>query len=765
MMPRLCGVLLALWAPVLLSAENATGGPVRGRVLDPSGAAVSGARIVALAATATSVTDGSGEFAIVLPLGSHTLKVTAEGFVDTFREVAVMPGGAPVVVIQLQLRPMSETLTITEATAYQVAATKTPTPLIDVPQSISIVSRALMKDQLMTSMGDVVRYVPGVTAIQGENNRDEVVIRGNNSSANFFVNGLRDDVQYYRDLYNVEQVEALKGPNAIVSGRGSGGGVINRVTKEAGSAGFREIDVQSGSFGHKRFATDLGQPLSEKAALRFNAVYEESGSFREGVGLERYGLNPTATWTPDQSTRVVLGYEHFHDSRTADRGIPSLMGKPAAVPIDTFYGNSSDSWVRANVNLASARVEHQSGGLNLRNSTLFGDYDRGYQNYVPGAVNADRTSVAISAYNNATRRRNVFNQTDLSYSGLTGGVRHTLLWGAEFSRQGSNNFRNTGYFDNAATAISVPYSDPSVTTPVIFRQSATDADNHVTADVAAGYVQDQIELSRYLQVVVGTRVDRFNLEFRNNRTGDRLQRIDKLVSPRAGFIIKPAANVSVYGSYSVSWLPSSGDQFSSLTTITQQVKPEKFTNYEAGLKWDLHRDLQVTAAVYRLDRTNTRSIDPNDPARIVQTGSQRSNGVELGVNGRITRRWHVAGGYALQDAFITSATVSAKAGALVAQVPRHTFSVWNNYRILPRLSAGLGILNRADMWAGVDNTVVLPGYTRVDAALFYSLTEQIRVQANVENVLDRRYYINAHGNNNISPGFPRAVRLGIIAKF
>jgi catecholate siderophore receptor len=266
-------------------------------------------------------------------------------------------------------------------------------------------------------------------------------------------------------------------------------------------------------------------------------------------------------------------------------------------------------------------------------------------------------------------------------------------------------------------------------------------------------------------VIAGLRLDYFDLRYRNNRNGDNLRRVDQLLSPRAGIVFKPVAPISIYTSYSVSHLPSSGDQFSSLTAITEQVEPEKFTNYEAGVKWDVVRDLSLTLAAYRLDRTNTRSIHPTDPTRIVQTGSQRTNGVEFGVTGKVTRAWQVAGGYAYQDAFVTSATATARAGAEVAQVPHNAFSLWNNYQILPRLGAGLGILNRSDMFAAIDNTVILPHYTRADAALFYSLTERMRLQVNVENLLGRTYYINADGNNNISPGSPRAVRAGLTARF
>ena len=576
---------------------------------------------------------------------------------------------------------------------------------------------------------------------------------------------MRDDVQYYRDLYNVERIEALKGPNSMIFGRGGGGGVINRVTKEAAFSSLREITLQGGSFRDKRFTADLDRPFGNKLALRLNNLYENSDSFRQHVDLERYGINPTATLVVGPNTAVKLSYEYFHDGRTADRGIPSFRGLPVDVPIETYFGDPNNSFVRAGVNLASAKIDRQAGRFNIHNRTTFGDYDRFYQNYVPGAVTADKNRVSISAYNNATKRRNIFNQTDVTFTASTGSVHHNLLAGAELGRQLTDNFRRTGFFNNSATSILAPVSNPILDTAVIFRQNATDANNHIKTNLAASYVQDQIEINRYLQFVAGLRFDYFDLQFHNNRNNQDLRRIDRLVSPRAGVIVKPVTQLSLYGNYGVAYLPSSGDQFSSLTTITQQVKPEKFNNYELGAKWDLRRNLSLTTAVYRQDRTNTRATDPNDPTRILQTGSQRTNGYELGLNGNITTKWSVAGGYAYQDAFISSATISASKGAQVALVPHHTFSLWNNYKVLSRLGVGLGIIHRSDMFAAIDNAVVLPEYTRADAAVFYSITEHWRLQANVQNLFDKKYYLNADGNNNISPGAPRSARVALIARF
>jgi len=662
---------------------------------------------------------------------------------------------------------VKDSITVEAPTGYQTpatsSATKTLTPLRDVPQSVTVVTRELMQDQLMTSMGDVVRYVPGISLHQGENNRDQVVIRGNSSSADFFVDGVRDDVQYYRDLYNLDRVEALKGPNAMIFGRGGGGGVINQVTKEALFGSLREVSLQGGSYDNKRATADVDQPLSDKVALRVNGLYEDSGSFR-GVGLQRSGVAPALTIAPDEATKITLGYERLRDARGADRGITSFQGRPADVPIDTFYGDPAQSHVRALVNLASATIEHRFGGLLFHNRTTFGDYDRGYQNFVPGAVTADKSQVALTAYNNATQRRNLFNQTDLTYALDSGSIHHTLLVGSELGRQLTDNFRNTGYFNNSATSILVPYGDPTISTPVTFRQSATDADNHLTTSVGALYAQDQIELSSHLQLVAGLRYDRFDLQYRDNRTGNRLGRVDDLISPRVGIIVKPLAELSLYGNYSVSYLPSSGDQFSSLTSITQQVKPEKFDNVEVGAKWDPSDRLSLTTAVYRLDRTNTRSTDPNDPTRIVQTGSQRTDGFEAGISGQITSAWSIAGGYAYQDAFVASATTVAKTGAIVAQVPRHTLSLWNNVKLNPRFGAGLGVIYRSAMFAAIDDTVTLPASTRVDAAVYCSLTSDLRLQVNVENLFDKKYWANADSNTNLSPGSPRAVRVGLIAR-
>jgi catecholate siderophore receptor len=747
---------------------------LRGVILDPTRAPVPGARITVkserTAAGSSAISDERGAFAVKVPSGPCVLTVAAAGFQPVSQMLDASDAQLSPHEFVLAVAGLHETVTVSaSAGPYDVATitsgTKTETPLRDVPQSITLVTKDLIRDQLMLSVADVVRYVPGIGAHQGENNRDQVVIRGNNSSADFFLNGVRDDAPYHRDLYNLERVEALKGPNAMIFGRGGGGGVINRVSKEPEFSRLHDVSAFGGAFDHKRVTADFNQPVTDRVAVRVNGVYETSGSFRDAVGLERHGLNPTLTMVVAPETRITIGYEHFRDHRVADRGIPSFQGRPADADISTYFGNPADSHVNARVNLTSASLKHRIGAVSIQNRTVIGDYERAYQNFVPGPVSADKTWVSLTAYNNDTSRQNLFNQTDVTVGLSTGRVRHTLLGGAEVGRQLTDNFRNTGYFNDATTSILIPYANPTVSVPVTFRQSATDADNRVRAAAASAYVQDQIELSRFLQVLAGLRLEAFDLHYHDNRTGTDLGREDRLLSPRAGLVLKPIPPMSLYGSFSVSHLPSSGDQFSSLTMITEQVKPERFANYEAGVKWDVRPSLFLTTALYRLDRTNTRSTDPNDPTRIVQTGSQRTNGYELGLTGRITPSWQIAGGYAWQRAFVTSATITAAAGARAAQVPRHTLSLWNAVQVHPKLGFGLGIVGRTDMYAAIDNAVTLPGYADVEAAVYLTLSARLRLQTNVENLFDRIHYVNAASNTNISPGSPRAIRAGVTARF
>ncbi len=261
------------------------------------------------------------------------------------------------------------------------------------------------------------------------------------------------------------------------------------------------------------------------------------------------------------------------------------------------------------------------------------------------------------------------------------------------------------------------------------------------------------------------RYERFSIRFNDRRTAAGRSRTDGLLSPRAGLVVKPNALTSIYASYGLSFLPGSGDQFASLTEVTGALRPERFANYETGIKWDVLDRLALSAAIYRLDRTNTRSVDPVQPERRIQTGAQRSRGLELSAIGDVTPAWELAAGFARQSAKITSATAASAAGARVPLVPRTTLSLWNKYSFHKRFGAALGVVSQSKSFAAIDNKVTLPGFSRLDAALFAGIGMGFSAQLNVENLFDTKYFATAHNNNNISPGSPRAARLTVKADF
>lgn len=654
-------------------------------------------------------------------------------------------------------------------------ATKTDTELRDVPQAISVVTQDQIQDQSIQSVSESVRYVPGVTATQGEGNRDAIVFRGNATTGDFFVDGTRDDVQTYRDLYNTDRIEVLKGPSGMIFGRGGAGGVINRVSKEAGWDPISQITASYGAYDHKRVSGDYGQAINDEVAFRINAVYEDSGSYRDGVDLERYGVTPTVTIKPDENSKIVLGMEYFKDKRVADRGVPSVNGpgnstlknRPFDIgDEDTFYGNADLSPTETETVAFNAMFEQAfENGINLKNRTRFASYDKYYQNvFARGPVRNDGT-VQLGAYRDDTRRDNIINQTDITYSLKTGGLEHKLLAGAEFSVQDTANKRLTpAGGENLGGSVST--SNPT-RTGVAFNTLSRKQESDVT--VAAFYLQDQIVFSPQWQAIIGLRNDNFDTNFTNELNNTNINVSDNLLSPRAGLIFKPVEPVSIYANYSVSYVPRAGDQLTSLTVSNATFDPEKFINYEVGAKWDVNPNLSFTAAVYKLERQNVAVNDPNAPSQSILVDGQETKGAELSIAGNITDKWSVFGGYAFQDAELTKdQSTTILKGTELAQTPRHTFSLWNRYDFNEMWGAAIGVISRSDMYAALPTTTtstVLPGYTRLDAAIFAKFNKNTRLQVNLENLTNKEYALYAHNNNNITPGSPITGRATLIYDF
>ena len=640
-------------------------------------------------------------------------------------------------------------------------ATKTDTPLKDVPQAVSVVTAQQIADQGMKSMGDVLRAVPGATVASGEGHRDQILLRGQNTTADFFVDGIRDDVQYYRGLYNLDRVEVLKGPNAMIFGRGGGGGIVNRVTKKAHGSRFAAGSLSVDTHGAWGVDADLSAPIASGLSGRLNAAYEEFDSFRDHVDGHRIGINPTIGWDIGDATRVDLSYEYSRDRRVVDRGIPSQDGRPLSHAQDQFFGDPDVNRLRFDAHVFDIATEHIfSDRLRWTAKARYGDYDKHYRNAMAATAVSGGT-VGIEAYQSGTKREAFFVQNDLVGEIATGPVVHTLLAGVDFGSQDTFSDRQQGFFDAAGTIqrIFVPVDETDELPPIFFRDSpvrrATAADTDATA--WGIYVQDQAKIGHHVELIAGLRRDWFKLRYDDRLSATELTRKDALWSPRLGLVLKPTETLSLYGSWSKSFLPQSGDQFSSLSATTASLEPEKFLNREIGLKWQPVAAFDVTLAGYILDRTNTRATDPISGDTVL-TGKQRSMGIEASATGKLTNRLSLAATVALQEARITRTTASAPEGRDVPSVPKFTTSLWGRYDVNDRLGLGLGLYHQSKMFASISNAVVSPGYTRVDAAAFVGLTESLALQLNVENVLDKNYVGMVHTDNNLTPGAPRTAR-------
>lgn len=679
------------------------------------------------------------------------------------------------------------------AAERSTSATKTDTALQDMPQAITVITGQQMRDQAVQGMADAVRYVPGIGITQGEGNRDGLVFRGNSSTADFFVDGMRDDVQYYRDTYNIERIEAFKGPNAMIFGRGSPGGLLNRVTRTADWQEALDASLQFGSWQKRRATADYAHPFSDAFAFRVTGVYEDSEGFRDGYALKRQGVNPTAAIQAGENTLITLGYEYFRDRRTADRGIPSYANAfngtrfPVETDRETFFGDPEESRGDVEVNAFNALVQHDFGdGTVLRNRTRVANYDKYYGNVFPGNVNAAATTVALSAYRQDTDRKNLFNQTDLIFSAITGAVEHKFMAGVEFGRQETDNLRRSGRFalgagspcltGSTASNCVVPLSDPNVSPVVVYANNSTggggDARNTGVAKVAAIYAQDQIEFSPKWSAIVGLRYDQFDVDFTDLRTGvssqnRQLSSSDKLWSPRVGVVFKPVENLSLYASYGVTYLPRSGEQLGSLAFNSQSLDAEEFENTEIGAKWELRPGLTAEAAAFRLNRSNAAIADPTDPTRLILlTGdSQRVDGVELSLAGKLTDKWQVIGSYAWLDARTVRAVPGTPAGRVLPQTPETSLGLWNRYDFTDRWGVALGASYRSESFASISNAVTLKSYTRYDGAVYYKFDERFSAQINVENLFDKTYFPSAHSDNNITPGAPRSAYVTLNFKF
>ncbi|MGH8854150.1 MAG: TonB-dependent receptor [Telluria sp.] len=643
-----------------------------------------------------------------------------------------------------------------------VTATKVEAPLRDIPQTVNVVPQALLRDQAARSMEDAAKLVPGVGLSHGDGQRDQVTIRGFSAIADQFVDGLRDDTLYFRDLSNVEQVEIIKGPASVLYGRGSSGGLINRVTKKPG-INKTELMLQGGRWGQKRGEFDIGRTGGDNGvAVRVTGAVERADSYRQGQFLEREALAPSLSFRAGAATTVLLQGEYLSDRRVTDFGIPAYRGRPVDVAPGTYYGaaNARDfDFSQADVRALAAVVTHRfSDTLTLRNALRGYTYSLDRNNTLVGSVNEARLTASLNRSKVLRDEEGYSNQTELTQVLHLGGMEHKLLYGVEFGKQEKDQVFRTQ--NNIATvALFNPVS------PVLpFTVTAAPAtDNLGIMKVASAYLQDMLAITPQWKALAGLRYDRFEQQTRERRAGQsNLHRIDTAWSPRVGLVYQPGAAQSYYASVSRSFQPSA--EAFPLAASNAQIEPEETTNKEIGGKFDFFGGrLSATASLFRLERTGIKSTDPATN-RLVPIGVQQTDGLELTLGGELPQGWKLWGGYSYLDAKIVS-SLAVDAGQRVqgkhaTLTPRHSLNLWIGKRWGDRFDSGIGANYVDERFANPGNTVLLPGYTTIDAMLAYRL-DKLTVQLNLRNLADRRYILSGHGSSpqlNM-PGAPRSMQV------
>jgi catecholate siderophore receptor len=667
------------------------------------------------------------------------------------------------------------TVTVTgtaEADGYHVvkssSATKTDAPLRDIPQTVNVVPQALLRDQGARSLQDALKNVPGIGMSTGDGQRDQVTIRGFSAIADQFIDGMRDDALYFRDLSNIEQLEVVKGPAAVLYGRGSSGGLINRVTKKPG-IDISEVTLQAGSWQQKRGEFDLGRDLHDSGvAFRVTGAVEDADSYRDQQFLERQALAPSVQFKLGAATTLLVQAEYLHDKRVTDFGIPSFQGRAVDVAPGTYYGAAnakandfSESRVKALGFVLEHRINDQ---LKLRNAFRYFDDTLNRNNTLVASVNEIAKTASLTRGNVRRDEDGYFNQTELVQKATLGGMQHQLLYGVEISKQNKDQLVRS-----QANVATVSLFNP-VSPVVPFTAGGAPTANSLSVyNVRSAYLQDQLNLSEHLKALAGVRYDHFEQETRDRRPNQpSLSRTDGNWSPRAGLVYQPDDKQSYYASFSKSYQPS-GETFA-LAANNSDLAPEATENKELGAKLDLlDGRASITASVFRLQRDHIKATDPVTN-KLIPMGTQRTDGVELTFAGNLGQGWQVSSGYSLLDAEMIASIAKDDGqpvqGKRPTLTPRHSVNLWFTKAINSRFGAGAGVNYVGARFANPGNTVTLTGYATVDAMAYYR-AKAVEVQLNLMNLLDRDYIVAGHGSSkNLNlPGAPRSAQLTVRYRF
>lgn len=689
--------------------------------------------------------------------------------------------------VTLELKGVAETVEVEGTTTGEISSPKYTGTLRDIPQTITVIPKALIEQQGATTLRDVLRNVPGLTMTAGEGGTpagDNLTLRGFSARNDIFVDGVRDLGPQSRDPFNLEQVEVVKGPGSAYTGRGSAGGTINLSSKSPTLAPAYGGTLLFGSDNTKRATADLNLPLAplglgERTAFRLSLLAHDSGvAGRDVVENERYGVAPSLAFGLGTPTRLTLSYFHLRQDNVSDYGIPwvpatnnalaAFRDRPAPVPRDTFYGFRERDRELMRSDLATVRFGHDfDDNLSLGSQFRFGRSTRDSVATPPRFNNNDSTVINRELRSWITEDEIWDNQSDLRAGFSTGPVRHTLVAGLALTRE--RNVRRTRTGPVAQTTLLNPNTDDTYAGALVVNPFAGD----ITADSQGLYAFDTARFGEKWEVNGGLRFDRFDAEGVTAGAtsaagvmtpGVAVARVDRMLSFRAGVVFKPKPAGSLYAAYGTSLSPSL--EGLSYGTANTAIEPEKTYTFEAGSKWEVFGSrLLLTGAVFRVEKTNARTpgLSPDDPPQVLQ-GRQRVSGIELGATGSVTRGWQIFGGYTLLAGEVVESNTPAEVGKRIINTPRNSFSVWTTYDTPWKLGVGGGARHVGRRFGNNTNTRQVDGYWLLDLTASYPLHRRVDLRLNVNNLTDE-YYFDRLGGGHLIPGPARSVTLSTGFRF
>jgi catecholate siderophore receptor len=682
--------------------------------------------------------------------------------------------------VMLRLAAASSSVNVTADATTITSMPKYDEPLMEVPQTVTVVSQALLQEEGTTTLRDALRNVAGISLAAGEGGAqgDNLTIRGFTARNDIFLDGMRDFGSYYRDSFNYQDVDVLEGPTSVTFGRGSTGGVVNQESKVPVDRSFINGSLVFGSDATRRITADINEPLGKETAFRLNLMGVDQGvAGRDIAHNRRFGVAPTIAFGLGTPTRVTLSYLHEQADDNPDYGIPWLFNGPAPVDRSNYYGFEHGNFLRTDVDIATARVEHDvNSWIRISNQARYGHYKRAVQiteAKVAGTLDLDTPLEDIDVTRNqiAVNSLETFldDQFDVTLNFDTGSLKHSLVTGVEGSRETSSPTRLAWANVPGTSLLNPDENQPFSGT------STVSSDVHAIAISFGAYAVDTVRIGRHVDLIGGVRWDRFDTDYNSTSPAAgpaEFSRVDEQPSYRAAFVYKPFDYGSVYFEYGTSFNPSA--ETLALSAGTADLSPEKNRTYEVGTKWDLpSKRLSINAAVFQTTKENARETSPTNPLLVVLAGNQRVNGFQVAVTGRITSRWQLLSSYAYLDSkVIASQFFPASVGAQLANVPKNTFNAWTTYNLPWRFTAGAGTQfvdsRTASSTVPLDPTTGLvkqiPSYWIFNAMASHPITERISLQCNLYNLTNRYYYDEPHPGH-IIPGPAFTALVGLNFKF